>query len=336
MAVIKSGATTDQWTIDPNSKAGRVSLYDENGNPVTTAQDGTDNSGVSQPSGGTGIRGWLSAIYKALTGTIPVTGDFYQATQPVSGSVSVSNLPSTQPVSGIVSVSNFPPTQPVSGVVSVSNLPATQPVSGSVSVSNFPASQPVTGTFFQATQPISGAVSISGTVSTTEVGVPSGLVGDVQTKGVQGVNAQVTQDFKDSGRTYVVLYADRIAGVTTEALITMTINRGGSITTGTTYTVTAGKTLRIQSINSEIQNTTTVVNRVLTRVRSGTSVTVASPIVGMSMAASSAALATSGNTDPHSFPDGLEISGGQQIGISQLCNVTTAGIVSITVIGYEY
>lgn len=321
MAVIKSGATTDQWTIDPNSKAGRVSLYDENGNPVTTAQDGTDNSGVSQPSGGTGIRGWLSAIYKALTGTIPVTGDFYQATQPVSGSVSVSNLPSTQPVSGIVSVSNFPPTQPVSG---------------SVSVSNFPASQPVTGTFFQATQPISGAVSISGTVSTTEVGVPSGLVGDVQTKGVQGVNAQVTQDFKDSGRTYVVLYADRIAGVTTEALITMTINRGGSITTGTTYTVTAGKTLRIQSINSEIQNTTTVVNRVLTRVRSGTSVTVASPIVGMSMAASSAALATSGNTDPHSFPDGLEISGGQQIGISQLCNVTTAGIVSITVIGYEY
>jgi len=38
-------------------------------------------------------------------------------------------------------------TQPVSGTVSVSNFPATQPVSGTVSVSNFPASQAVTGAF---------------------------------------------------------------------------------------------------------------------------------------------------------------------------------------------
>ena len=39
---------------------------------------------------------------------------------------------------------SFPTTQPVSGSVSVSNFPATQPVSGSVSVSNFPSSQAVT------------------------------------------------------------------------------------------------------------------------------------------------------------------------------------------------
>lgn len=60
--------------------------------PTGAAQDGTDNTGVAQPSGGTGIRGWLSAIYKALTGTltaaisgaVAVTGTFWQATQPVS------------------------------------------------------------------------------------------------------------------------------------------------------------------------------------------------------------------------------------------------------------
>jgi hypothetical protein len=34
MAIIKSGATTDQWTIDPTSKAGRVTLYDSSGNAV--------------------------------------------------------------------------------------------------------------------------------------------------------------------------------------------------------------------------------------------------------------------------------------------------------------
>ena len=61
----------------------------------------------------------------AILNPVAVTGTFWQAVQPVSGSVSVSNFP------------------------------ATQPISGSVSVSNFPATQAVTGTFWQATQPVS-------------------------------------------------------------------------------------------------------------------------------------------------------------------------------------
>jgi hypothetical protein len=32
MAVVKSGASSDQWTVDPTSKAGRVTLYDAAGN----------------------------------------------------------------------------------------------------------------------------------------------------------------------------------------------------------------------------------------------------------------------------------------------------------------
>lgn len=59
-------------------------------------------------------------------------------------------------------------TQPVSGSVSVSNFPATQPVSGTVAVSNFPASQAVTGTFFQATQPVSIAASVAVTGPLTD------------------------------------------------------------------------------------------------------------------------------------------------------------------------
>jgi len=35
MAVIKSGATSDQWTIDPTSKAGRVTLYDATGREIS-------------------------------------------------------------------------------------------------------------------------------------------------------------------------------------------------------------------------------------------------------------------------------------------------------------
>ena len=49
MAVIKSGATTDNWTIDPTSKAGRVSLYDTAGNPIESKLDtaGDYHLGVS-------------------------------------------------------------------------------------------------------------------------------------------------------------------------------------------------------------------------------------------------------------------------------------------------
>jgi len=78
---------------------------------------------------------------------------------------------------------------PVSGSVSVSNLPATQPISGSVSVSNFPATQPVSGTFWQATQPVSiasapvtpvtdngGSLTVDGTV-TANIGNTHDIIG---------------------------------------------------------------------------------------------------------------------------------------------------------------
>ena len=105
-----------------------------------------------------------------------VTGTFFQATQPVSGTVDVNNFPASQPVTGTF----FQATQPVSGTVDVVNYPATvavtgtffqatQPVSGTVDVNNFPASQPVTGTFFQATQPVSGTVDVNNFPATQAV-----------------------------------------------------------------------------------------------------------------------------------------------------------------------
>jgi len=36
MSVIKSGVTSDQWTIDPTSKAGRVTLYDSLGREISS------------------------------------------------------------------------------------------------------------------------------------------------------------------------------------------------------------------------------------------------------------------------------------------------------------
>ncbi len=41
--------------------------------PVGAAQDGTDATGVTTPTGGSGIRGWLSGIYAKLSGTLAVS-----------------------------------------------------------------------------------------------------------------------------------------------------------------------------------------------------------------------------------------------------------------------
>ena len=40
---------------------------------LTTSDSGAAGSGISQPAGGTGVSGWLSGIYKALTNPLQVT-----------------------------------------------------------------------------------------------------------------------------------------------------------------------------------------------------------------------------------------------------------------------
>jgi hypothetical protein len=40
---------------------------------ATDAQVGVDGTGITQPTGGSGIRGWLSGIYKLLSGTLTVS-----------------------------------------------------------------------------------------------------------------------------------------------------------------------------------------------------------------------------------------------------------------------
>ncbi len=52
--------------------------------PSGAAQDGTDGTGITPPTGAVGIRGWLSGIFNKLNTSIIVTGTFWQTTQPVS------------------------------------------------------------------------------------------------------------------------------------------------------------------------------------------------------------------------------------------------------------
>jgi hypothetical protein len=104
---------------------------------------------------------------------VPVSGTFWQATQPVSGPLTDAQLRAAAvPVSGPVTDAQIRATAlPVSGTF----WQATQPVSGAF----YQATQPVSGTFWQATQPVSGpltntelrasAVPVSGPITDAQI-----------------------------------------------------------------------------------------------------------------------------------------------------------------------
>lgn len=186
----------------------------------------------------------------------------------------------------------------------------------------------------------SGTQAVSGTVTAqqaTAASLNATVTQQAITKGTQGSTGVTTQDLKDSGRTYVCLSLDRVTGVTTEALATMSINRGGTVTTAASYTVTTGKTLRIQAMNATVLDTTTTAASGRVRLRAAATVSATSGIlvpldIGNFPGTAAAGL---GATADYSFPDGIEVAAGQQVGISQLMS-STSSTVTVSVVGFEY
>jgi hypothetical protein len=138
---------------------------------------GTD--GAAPPAiTGTGIRGWLRAIYEKLTGSIAVTGTFWQATQPVS---LAANTPDVTDRSGRllghVTVDSAPTTAvtvasvPTHGVTVADGSDVAQGTTTDLSSAGtvigllkavkaaLTGTLAVSGTFFQATQPVSLAAN---------------------------------------------------------------------------------------------------------------------------------------------------------------------------------
>ena len=240
---------------------------------------------------------------------------------------------------------------------------ATQPVSGTVTVGN--ASLAVTGTFWQATQPVSlaslpslatgsnviGAVTQSGTWNIGSIATLPALaagsntigttLGPALTKGTQGATGYSVQDLKDAGRTSfaAATVIGGVACVTAEALLSMVpVRAGTAAAAATSISVTAGKRLRITSIIFSARSTAAAVlsGRCALRINPTGAVTATSPILAiLSVTQQAAAVAEGGDTCVVSFPDGIEISGTEQIGLTQLCSATT-GVVYASIVGFEY
>jgi len=156
-------------------------------------------------------------------------------------------------------------------------------------------------------------------------------------KGSQGAVAIPTQDLVDSGRVYVNFAAIGVTGSTTEALVSLTPYRDlAAGTAATTHAVSAGKRLRLQQMVVTWRNNTAVAGGVTCRLRLlAGAVLVGSPVHASANATTTAATIGSGATTTVDFPDGLELSGTVQLGVTQIAVGAVVGF-DVNLIGFEY
>lgn len=105
---------------------------------------------------------------------------------------------------------------------------------------------------------LSGVITGSGTINIIEQASTLPAVPAVAVSGIASVAQSstpwITQDKKDIGRTYLSFVVDT-GLINAEALQSMSINKAGTVSTATSYTVTAGKTLRLQALSIGIVST---------------------------------------------------------------------------------
>lgn len=271
----------------------------------------------------------------SLSATANVAGTFWQATQPVSGTVQLSGSSATLPVSGTVSLGT---TALISGAITTISATGTINTTGSISTISATGTvntgiTTVTGTGTLNT----GITTITGT-GTLNVGIstiaPAGTA-----KGTQGGTFLPVQNAKDSGRAMRVFTINYTTAPGTEGVATFTVNQGLNVTTSVSvYTVTSGKTLRLQAISAAALNSTTTQSNAKLRVRTSTAASIASPVcIDLAFPAiAGTTVAALGTPSNMAIPDGLEIAAGQSIAISTLSSPTSSALVGCSLIGYEY
>lgn len=309
------GSLTVDGTVTANAGTGTFAISAASLPLPTGAATETTLSAINakfSALGQTTMAASAPVVIASNQSAIPVSGTFWQTTQPVSiaGNQAVNNAQ----VGGTnVSTGN--------GVVGA----GVQRVAIASDNTAFTVNAAQSGTWNVGT-----LTSITNAVTIT----PPTL-----TKGTQGATGFSTQDLKDAGRT-IVNAATAIAGVacvTTEALLALNISRDGAATaSATTHAVTSGKRWRITGLVASARSSAATVlsARVSLRMNPSGAATATSPIIAIaSMTQQAAALAEAGDTCV--IPLDLEISGTMQVGLSQVCS-GTGGVVYASLLGYEY
>jgi hypothetical protein len=161
----------------------------------------------------------------------------------------------------------------------------------------------------------------------------------VVAKSTQGAFAVATQDLKDSGRvSFVCSSARGVAGVTSEALMTLTPVRdgvaGGTFTTGT---ITSGKRFRITALIASVRASAAVATWAAFTVRFNPSgaATATSPVILQVEVGTPTQVIGATQTVAPDIPDGIELFSAGQFGISHIAAATTV-LETVSLVGYEY
>jgi hypothetical protein len=349
-----SGAVTANAGTNLNTSSLALDATLTGGTQQTKITDGTNVGSVKAASTAAVATDKALVVAVSPNNSVGVTGTFWQATQPVSAASlplpSGAATSAKQPALGTAGSASADAIT-VQGVASMTPLKVdgsavTQPVSAASlplpSGASTSAKQPALGTAGSAS---ADAITVQGVASMTPLLV-SGTFWQLSqpvsqgtlTKGTQGATGVSTQNLKDAGRVYCNFAgANPVTGNATEALITLTPYRdltAGS--TATTFAVTSGKRLRLQQLVVTWRNNTAAAGGVTVRLRllAGT-VLVTSPVNATLNATTSLATIGSGQTAILDLPDGLELSGTMQLGLTQLAVGAVVGF-DVNLIGFEY
>lgn len=160
------------------------------------------------------------------------------------------------------------------------------------------------------------------------------------TKGTQGSTGVTTQPLRDAGRV-IVSACTPIAGatgVTTEALLSLDLSRDGAASSSvTTISVTSTKRFRVIAMSVGLTSSTAafVSAQVSLRMNPSGAATASSTILHTLCLCTPTNGSGAGDSLTVSFPDGIELSGSHQIGISQIATSTSSKVWA-TLIGFEY
>lgn len=193
------------------------------------------------------------------------------------------------------------------------------------------------------------SITVDGAVTATLSAETTKVIGTVNppalTIGTNSANGFTVQPARDAGRTPVRFYATAAAAgtTTTETAITLTRSSGNSATTtGTSFVLTSGKRLRIQSITFATRGHNTATAQTTTfnfRVNTAGAVTTSSTPIELAVRSATPATANAWDRNTIQIPDGWELlgDGTTQFGITAAATYTTnAPTWDVTIIGYEY
>lgn len=332
--------TSRSWTTAASTDSTQAWLRDGLGNPLASLTDGNGNNALEVAMASTGF---VFSTTNSSTIQLASLASFTGTIETAQNQQSISLL-LTSDQNGILTVNQY-----ITNAATFKVVPIVFTITANT---QFSRSFPINGNFVNVTfQNTGGATTTTFNLNTAYGTIPastargnmpmsleevSGLPFVTSLKGVQATNALPVQNLLDSGRV-LKSYSATFTAATTEALVSMTpIADGVAGGAATSFAVTAAKRLRLSQMCVTTRNAGVATQGVVVQLRmiNTGAVTATSPLVGTASAGTSTAVANVASGGCISFPDGMEMSGTMQFGVSQIGTATANN--TVVVYGFEY